>query len=126
VRVRFRSENGKVRKGNVIVDSGAGTTVIRKNFTKVLVLQGLRERIDIAVVLGERIQHNYSRRLKFWISPLNSNEPYPVEANEIDHTISNIAALDRTWLQSFDHLSNIEHSTAWKTDEAGMACHWSR
>ena len=46
--------------------------------------------------------------MKFWISPLNSNKSYPVEANEIDHTIINIPALDRTWLQSFDHLSNID------------------
>ena len=71
-------------------------------------MQGKRERIDIAVVGGERIQQNYSRRVKFWISPLNSNESYPVEAHEIDHTTINIPALDRTWLQSFDHLSDIE------------------
>jgi hypothetical protein len=108
VRVRFRSENGKVREGNVLVDSGAGTTVIRKKFAKILGLQGRRERIDISVVGGERIQQNDSRRVKFWISPLNSNESYPVEANEIDHTIINIPALDRIWLQSFDHLSDID------------------
>ena len=72
--------------------------MIRKNFAKVLGLQGRRERIDIAVVGGERIQQNDSRRVTFWISPLNSNESYPVEANEIDHTIIEIPALDRTWL----------------------------
>jgi hypothetical protein len=58
VRVRFRSENGKVREENVLVDRGEGTTVIRKNFAKVLGLQGRRERIYIAVVGGERIQPN--------------------------------------------------------------------
>ncbi|CAB3996295.1 Hypothetical predicted protein [Paramuricea clavata] len=37
-----------------------------------------------------------------------NNESYSVEANEIDHTIINIPALDRIWLQSFDHFSDID------------------
>ena len=32
VRVQFKSTNGRVREGNVLIDSGAGTTVIRKDF----------------------------------------------------------------------------------------------
>jgi hypothetical protein len=71
-----------------LIDSGAGTTVIRKNFAKALGLQGNRERIDIAVDGGERITQNDSRRVKFWISPLNGKESYPVEAHELEHTIS--------------------------------------
>ena len=55
VRVRFKSTNGRVREGNVLIDSGAGTTVIRKDFAKSLGLQGHKERINIAVVGGERI-----------------------------------------------------------------------
>jgi hypothetical protein len=108
VRVRFSSANGKVREGNVLIDSGAGTTVIRKNFAKALGLQGKRERIDIAVVGGERITQNDSRRVKFWISPLNGKQSYPIEAHELDHTIINVPELSRDWLKSFDHLSDIE------------------
>ena len=40
VRVQLKAANGKVREGNVLVDSGAGTTVIRKDFAKTLGLQG--------------------------------------------------------------------------------------
>ena len=108
VRVRFRSTNGKVREGNVLIDSGAGTTVTRKNFAKALGLQGKVERIEIAVAGGERITQNDSRRVKFWISPLNGKESYPVEAHELNHTIINVPSLDRDWLKSFDHLSDIE------------------
>ena len=108
VRVRFKSANGRIREGNVLVDSGAGTTVIRTNFARALGLQGKREKIDISVVGGEKITPNDSRRVKFWLSPLSGNESYPVEAHEIDNTIINIPALDRTWLKSFDHLKDIE------------------
>ena len=57
VRVRFKAANGRVREGNVLVDSGAGTTVIRKEFAKALGLQGRTEHIDLAVVGGERITY---------------------------------------------------------------------
>ncbi|CAB3978283.1 THAP domain-containing 11 [Paramuricea clavata] len=90
---------------------GAGTTVIRKEFTRALGLQGRKEKIDIAVVGGKKITQKDSRRVKLWISPLNGNESYPVEAHETDHTIINVPALDRTWLKSFDHLSDIEFLT---------------
>ena len=42
VRVKFRSANGRIREGTVLIDSCAGTTIIRKNFAKALGLQGER------------------------------------------------------------------------------------
>ena len=70
VRVRFKSANGKTRdEGNVLVDSGSGTTVIRKEFARALGLQGRKEKIDIAVVGGKKITQRDSRRVKLWISP---------------------------------------------------------
>ena len=50
VRVRFKSTNGRVREGNVLIDSGAGTTVMS------LGLQGHKERINIAVVGEEKLR----------------------------------------------------------------------
>lgn len=47
VRVRFQSANGKVREGNVLIDSSAGTTVIRRNFAKALGLQGNHTIINV-------------------------------------------------------------------------------
>ena len=70
--------------------------------------QGRKERIDIAVVSGERIAQDDSRRVKFWISPLHGDVTYPVEAHELDQTIINVPALNRDWLKSFDHLSDIK------------------
>ena len=49
-----------------------------------------------------------SRRVKFWISPLHGKESYPVEAHELDQSIINVPDLDRDWLKSFGHLSDIE------------------
>jgi len=80
VRVRFRAENGRVREGNVLIDSGAGTTVIRTDFAKALGLQGKRERIDLAVVGGERIRQPESRRVNFWISSLQGSEEFRIQA----------------------------------------------
>ena len=108
VRVRFKSTNGRVREGNVLIDSGAGTRVIRKGFAKSLGLQGHKERINIAVVGGEKITQEDSQRVKFWISPLHGEESYPVEAHELDQAIINVPALNRNWLKSFGHLSDIE------------------
>ena len=81
VRVQFKLKNGRVRERNVLIDSGAGTAVIRKDFAKSLGLQGHRERINIAVVGGEKIT---SQRVKFWISSLHGKESYTVEAHELD------------------------------------------
>lgn len=108
VTIKFRSANGGVREGNVLIDSGAGTTVIRKYFARDLGLQEKQKRIDIAVVGGERISQSNNRRVKFWISPLNGKVTFPIEAHELDHTIINVLSLNRTWLKSSDHLSDIE------------------
>jgi len=58
--------------------AGAGTTVIRKDFAKALGLQGRSERIDLAVVGGERVQQKARRRLKFRISPLDKEEEFTI------------------------------------------------
>ncbi|KAK3749297.1 hypothetical protein QZH41_007559 [Actinostola sp. cb2023] len=108
VRVRFRAENGRVREGNVLIDSGAGTTVIRTDFAKALGLQGKRERIDLAVVGGERIRQPESRRVNFWISSLQGSEEFRIQAHEIEKTILSVPPLDRSWLNSFSHLANVE------------------
>lgn len=65
IRARFRAPNGRVREGNVLIDSGAGTTVIRKQFAKDLGLNGKRERIELAVVGGEKLEQPHSRRVNF-------------------------------------------------------------
>ena len=107
VRVRFRAANGRVREGNVLIDSGATTTVIRKDFAVALGLQGKRECIDLAVVGGETVKQPESRRLKFWISPTEGSEEFSIEAHEIGKTVFNVPPLDRQWLTSFTHLSDI-------------------
>ena len=110
VRVLFKSANGKTREGNVLVDIGAGTTVIRKTFAKALSLQGRKKRVNIAVVGGKRITQGDSRRMKLWISILNRSESCPVEVYEIDHIIISVPTLDRIWLKSFEHLGNVQFS----------------
>lgn len=99
VRVKFKAENGRVREGNVLVDSGAGTTVIRKDFARALGLQGRSEPIDLAVGGGKRVEQKKSRRLIFFISPLDNEQEFKIEAHEIDNTIVNVQALDRPWLK---------------------------
>ena len=107
MRVRFRAANGRYREGNVLIDSGAATTVIRQDFARALGLQGKRERIDLAVVRGERIEQSHSRRVKFWSFPLDSSEEFTIEAHEIWKAISSIPPLDRQWLRSFSYLSDL-------------------
>jgi len=92
-----------MREGNVLIDSGAVTTVIRKDFAKALGLQGKQERIDLAVVGGERIEQPESRGVNFWISALQSSKEF--EAHEIEKTTLSVPALDRQWLRSFLHLT---------------------
>lgn len=99
VRVHFRAANGRVREGNFLIDSGAATTVIG--------LQGKRERKDLAVVGGERIEQPESRRVKFSISALETCEEFSIEAHEITKTTFSIPPLDRQWLSSFSHLSDL-------------------
>ena len=107
VRARFRAPNGRVREGNVLIDSGAGTTVIRKQFAKDLGLNG-REQIDLAVVGGEKLKQPHSRRVNFWISVLEGDRELKIEAHEIDKTIVNVPEVDRKWLSSFPHLKDFE------------------
>ena len=106
-RAHFRAANDQNRDGNVLIDSGAATTVIRQDFARALALQGKREWIDLAVVGGERIEQSESRRVKFWISPLESSEEFTIEAHEIKKTIFGILLLDHQWLHSFSYLSDL-------------------
>ena len=46
--------------------------------------------------------------MKFWISPLDKEEEFTIEAHEIDKTIFNVPALDRPWLKSFSRLRDVE------------------
>ena len=107
VRARFRAPNGRVREGNVLIDSGAGVTIIRKDFAKALGLQGRREGLQLSVVGGERLDQRDSRHVKFWVSPMNGGEEFEVEAHEIDKTVISVPPLDRPWLSSFTHLSDL-------------------
>lgn len=108
VRARFRAPNGRVREGNILIDSGAGTTVIRKQFAKELGLNGKRERIDLAVVGGERLEQPHSRRVNFWISEVHGSQEFKIEAHEIEKTVLSVPELDRNWLKSFSYLEDIE------------------
>ena len=46
IRAQFRAPKGRIPEGNILIDSRAGTTVIRKQFASDLGLQGKKERID--------------------------------------------------------------------------------
>ena len=48
-----------------------------------------------------------SRRHKFWISPIEGSEEFSIEAHEIEKTVFSVPLLDRQWLLSFNHLSDI-------------------
>ncbi|XP_046564868.1 uncharacterized protein LOC124273638 [Haliotis rubra] len=108
VRVLFKAQNGRTREGNVLVDGGAGTTVIRKDFAKALGLQGKQERLHLSLVGCERLENINSRRVKFWVSPLESGEESQIDAYEIDKTVLSMQPLDRPGLHSFPHLQDID------------------
>lgn len=110
VRVKFRASNGRSREGNVLIDGGAATTVIRKEFSKALGLQGKREPLEVSVVGCQRFGHNDSRRVKFWVSSLAGGKEYEVEAHEISQTVTSVPPLDREWLSSFEHLRDLDLS----------------
>ena len=110
VRVRFRADNGRVREGNVLIDSGAAATVIRSDFSKALGLQGRKEGLQLSVVGGEQLNQSTSRRVKFWISPAQGGEEFQIEAHELDRTVMSVPPLDRPWLSSFPHMSDLEFS----------------
>lgn len=84
VKVKFWAANGRVREGNVLIDGGAGTTIIRRDFAKLLSLQGKKEGLEISVVGGEKHENRDSHRLEFWISPLQGGEEFLIEAHELD------------------------------------------
>ncbi|XP_046555836.1 uncharacterized protein LOC124265089 [Haliotis rubra] len=107
IRGIFRGSNGKLREGNILVDSGASTSVIRRDFARALGLQGKHERLDVSVVGEEVLQNANSRRLKFWLSSLDGGEEWPIEAYELEKTVTGVPALDSQWLQSFSHLSDL-------------------
>ena len=45
--------------------------------------------------------------MNFWISALEGDREFKVEAHEIDKTIVNVPEVDRKWLSSFPHLKDI-------------------
>ena len=110
VRVRFRAANGRTREGNVLVDSGAATTIIRREFAKSLGLQGKQEPLGLSVAGGETVDQMDSRRVRFRVAPCSGGEEYEVEAHEIDKTVASVPPLDREWLASFPHLDGIQFS----------------
>ena len=55
---------------------------------------------------GEKLDQKDSRHVKFWISSMRGSEE--VEAHEIDKTVISVPLLDRPWLSSFPHLSDID------------------
>ncbi|XP_028395734.1 uncharacterized protein LOC114519762 [Dendronephthya gigantea] len=125
IRARFRAPNGRVREGNVLVDSGAGTTVIRSQFAKELGLNGKRERVDLAVVGGEKLEQPHSRRVNFSISALEGNQEFKIEAHEIEKTILNVPELNRKWLRSFPHLRDIDFSHASGSVDLILGVHYT-
>ena len=81
VRVCFKAPNGRIGEGNVLIDSSAGTNVIRKDFARSLGLQGKRERINLALVGGEKIEQPESKRVTFFILALNGFDEHKIEAH---------------------------------------------
>ena len=66
IRAHFRARNGRIRQGNILIDSGAGTTVVRKQFASDLGLHGRKESIDLTVVGEKRLEQPHSRRVNFF------------------------------------------------------------
>ena len=71
-------------------------------------MNGKRERIDLAVVGGERLGQLHSRRVNFWISETHGSQESKIEAHEIEKTVLSVPKLDRNWLKSFSYLEDIE------------------
>ena len=70
-------------------------------------LQGKCERVHLAAVGGDTVKQPDSRRLKLWISPIEGSEEFSIEAHKIAKTVFGVPLLDRQWLLSFNHLSDI-------------------
>ena len=100
------SEPQVVCEGNVLIESGAGTTVIRKQFAKDLGLTGKKKQIGLAVVGGEKIKQPHSRRVNFWISALKGDQEFKIEGHEVEKTIVNVRALDRKLWKAIAVLSD--------------------
>ena len=81
--------------------------MIRKDFSMALGLQGKCERVHLAAVGGDTVKQPDSRRLKLWISPIEGSEEFSIEAHKIAKTVFGVPLLDRQWLLSFNHLSDI-------------------
>mgnify|MGYP000338532850 CR=1 FL=1 len=124
-----------MRKGNVVIDSRSSYILLR-----LLGLHGERQRIDLPVVGGERIEQPESRKVKFWISALHSSEEFDIEVHEVEKTTLSVPALDRQWLGSFSHLSalafppkagpadlilGVQYSHLYAEDEIHQGCHAS-
>jgi len=110
IRARFRAPNGRYKEGNILIDSGAGATLVRREFAKSLGLQGKRETLEISVVGGKRVQQRDSRKVSFYVSGMDNAEEFAVEAYELDKTVISVPPLNRKWLSSFNHLRDIEFS----------------
>ncbi|XP_067653257.1 uncharacterized protein [Haliotis asinina] len=110
VRALFRAPNGRICQGNVLIDGGAGTTIIRKGFSIALGLQGKVECLDISVVGGRTVKQSNSRRVHCKLSSLEGGEEFDIEAFELDNTVEDVPNLDKAWLKSFSYLRDIEFS----------------
>ncbi|XP_067665015.1 uncharacterized protein [Haliotis asinina] len=110
VRALFRAPNGRICQGNVLIDGGAGTTIIRKGFSIALGLQGKVECLDISVVGGGTVKQSNSRRVHCKLSSLEGGEEFDIEAFELDNTVEDVPNLDKAWLKSFSYLRDIEFS----------------
>ena len=62
------------------------------------------------MVGGERVEEEESRRVRFWISSKQTGEEFHIEAHEIKKTVLSVPALNRPWLDSFDHLHGLTYS----------------
>lgn len=95
VRARFRAPMGRLHKGNVHIDSGAGTTV--DSYWQRILASKEERAYRLKVVGGERVQQSHSRIVTFWISAVRGGEEFKVETHE---TILSVPKLDQTRLNS--------------------------
>lgn len=95
VRARFRAPMGRLHKGNVHIDSGAGTAV--DSYWQRILASKEERAYRLKVVGGERVQQSHSRIVTFWISAVRGGEEFKVETHE---TILSVPKLDQTRLNS--------------------------
>ena len=92
IRAGFRASHGRVRKGNVVIDRASSYILLR-----LLGLHGKRQRIDLTVAGGERIEQPESRKVKFWIFALHSSKEFDIAVHEVEKTTLSVPALDGQW-----------------------------